>query len=201
MPDQPPFSPVHLSCSGIILAGGQATRMGGIDKGWVEWHGEPLIQHVINRIAPQVDDVVISANRSLDQYRALGHRVVSDQQQDFAGPLAGIAAALALCRHDWALVVACDCPLFPLDLYTTLQQARQQQALVLVHDGDHLQPLFMLIHRQLLPSLQQALAQQQYKVGQWARMQSPRIVQIHTPEAFINLNTPADLQSWSKMMR
>jgi len=181
------------TCSGIILAGGQATRMGGIDKGWVEWQGVPLIQHVLQRLAPQVDDVIISANRSLDQYQALGYPVVTDPLPDFSGPLAGIAAALAVCRHDWALVAACDCPLLPLDLAQTLHDAHPDALLRLVHDGTHLQPLFMLLHRQLLPSLQQALAQQQHKVGQWARAQSPQIVQIATPEAFVNFNTLADL--------
>lgn len=182
-------------CSGIILAGGQATRMGGVDKGWVEWQGVPLIQHVLQRLAPQVDDVIISANRSLDQYQALGHPVVMDTQPDFSGPLAGIAAALAVCRHDWALVVACDCPLLPLDLGQTLRDAHPNAPLRLVHDGIQRQPLFMLLHRQLLPSLQHALAQQQYKVGQWAQAQSALMVQINTPEAFINFNTLADLQT------
>lgn len=181
------------TCSGIILAGGQGSRMGGVDKGWVEWQGLPLIQHVIRRLAPQVDDLVISANRSLEQYQALEHPVVADHLPDFSGPLAGIAAALAVCRHDWALVVACDCPLLPLHLGQTLRDAHPNALLRLVHDGTHLQPLFMLLHRQLLPSLQQALAEQQYKVGQWARAQSPQIVQIATPEAFVNFNTRTDL--------
>ena len=180
-------------CSGIILAGGQGLRMGGLDKGWVMWRGLPLIQHALNRLTAQVDDVVISANHCLAQYQRLGHLVVSDSSPDFSGPLAGIAAGLAVCRHDWALVVACDCPLFPLDLRSQLQAARHDQLLVLLHDGQRLQPLFMLIHRQLLPSLQQALAQQQYKVGQWAQAQSPQIARILTPEAFINVNTLADL--------
>lgn len=185
----------RIPCSGIILAGGQGSRMGGIDKGWVEWQGVPLIQHVLQRLAPQVDDVIISANRSLDQYQALGYPVVTDPLPDFSGPLAGIAAALAVCRHDWALVAACDCPLLPLDLGQTLRDAHPDVLLRLVHDGTHLQPLFMLLHRQLLPSLQQALAQQQHKVGQWARAQSALTVQINTPEAFINFNTLADLQT------
>lgn len=183
------------TCSGIILAGGKATRMGGLDKGWIEWHGVPLIQHVLSRLLPQVDDVVISANRSLQQYQTLGHPVVTDQNDDFAGPLAGIAAGLAVCRHDWAWVVACDCPRLPLDLLSTLWDARDNSNLVLLHDGEHLQPLFMLIHRQLLPSLQQALAQQQYRVGQWVQAQSPKIIQIRSPESFVNMNTLTDLNA------
>lgn len=182
-------------CSGIILAGGQATRMGGVDKGWVEWQGVPLIQHVLQRLAPQVDDVIISANRSLDQYQALGYPVVTDTLPDFSGPLAGIAAALAVCRHDWALVVACDCPLLPLDLGQMLRDAHPNAPLRLVHDGAQLQPLFMLLHRQLLPSLHTALSQQQYKVGQWTQAQSAHISQINHPEAFVNFNTLADLQT------
>ncbi len=185
--------PLASACSGIILAGGQATRMGGLDKGWVEWRGVPLIQHVLSRLLPQVDDLVISANRSLDRYQALGHTVVTDQNEDYAGPLAGIAAGLTVCRHDWALVVACDSPRLPIDLLSQLWIGSDNSHLVLLHDGEQLQPLFMLIHRQLLPSLQQAIARQQHKVGQWAHAQSPIIVHIHTPECFINLNTLADL--------
>lgn len=186
---------IHNTVSGIVLAGGQATRMGGVDKGWVEWHGVPLIQHVLQRLSPQVDDVIISANRSLNQYQVLGHPVVTDTLPDFSGPLAGIAAALAVCRHDWALVVACDCPLLPLDLCQTLRNAHHHAPLRLVHDGAQHQPLFMLLHRQLLPSLHTALSQQQYKVGQWARAQSALTVQINTPDAFVNFNTLADLQA------
>lgn len=181
-------------CSGIILAGGQATRMGGIDKGWVEWRGHALIQHVLRRLTPQVDDIVISANRSLDQYQALGYPVVADQLPDFSGPLAGIAAGLNACQHDWALVVACDCPLFPLDLAQILYGADPHPPLRIVHDGVQLQPLFMLIHRQLLPSLQQALQAKQHKVGQWAHAQAVQIVPIRHPQAFINFNTLDDLR-------
>ncbi|MEC7119053.1 MAG: molybdenum cofactor guanylyltransferase MobA [Pseudomonadota bacterium] len=186
-----PSSP-QPACSAIILAGGRASRMQGQDKGLIPLAGQPMIQHVLQRVAPQVQDIVINANRSIADYTALGYPVVNDQVGEFAGPLAGIAAGLAICQQDWALVVACDCPQLPLDLVAQLFAARARQPLVILHDGQRLQPLFMLIHRQLLPALQQALAQQQAKVGQWCLAQHPAILRVAQPAAFANINTEAE---------
>ncbi|MGY2437305.1 NTP transferase domain-containing protein, partial [Escherichia coli] len=94
-PTRPPF-PV----SSVILAGGRASRMGGDDKGWVPLAGKPLIAHVLERLRPQVDEVLINANRSEERYRALAP-VIGDAQADFQGPLAGMQAGLAAARHDW----------------------------------------------------------------------------------------------------
>src|SRR5690606_37051954 len=117
----PSSSPAFL-VSGVILAGGRATRMGGDDKGWVPLAGTPLIQHVLTRLRPQVDEVLINANRSQARYRQLAP-VIGDAQADFQGPLAGMLAGLTAARHDWVLFVPCDGPALPLDLMTRFRAA------------------------------------------------------------------------------
>lgn len=179
--------------SAIILAGGKATRMGGLDKGLVPWHGKPLIEHVLARVGPQVDDIVISCNRHPDQYAGYG-TCQADTTGDYAGPLAGIAACLPLCRHDAVLVVACDMPLLPHDLVMRLGEALTADIDVAVaHDGEQLQPLAMLLRRRTLPALHLALAQGQAAVHRWALTQAHRIVPFGEPEAFRNFNTLEEL--------
>lgn len=102
--------------SSIILAGGRATRMNGVDKGLVQLQQKPLIQYVIERLATQVHEIIINANREIMQYQALGYPVLMDETADFIGPLAGISLGLKQAKHDYLLSVPCDSPLLPLDL-------------------------------------------------------------------------------------
>lgn len=179
--------------SAIILAGGQASRMGGQDKGLILLNGRPMIDYVITRLKAQVDDMVISANRHHADYARFGWPVFADHATDYAGPLAGIAACLPHCRHDWVLVVACDSPLLPTDLAAQLFSRRQRDTqVVMVHDGERLQPLFLLLHKSLGPALDQALQRGEYKVERWARAQPHIIVTQNTPQAFMNINTEAE---------
>ncbi|PTT46929.1 molybdenum cofactor guanylyltransferase MobA, partial [Aeromonas sp. HMWF016] len=152
-----PSSPLPVSA--VILAGGRATRMGGEDKGWVELAGRPLIAHVLERLRPQVDEILINANRSHDRYQALAP-VISDDNRDYLGPLAGMQAGLAAARHDWVLFVPCDGPALPPDLMSRFRAALTPDTeLVVAHDGDWLQPVVALLHKSLLPSLSAALAE------------------------------------------
>ncbi|MEO8718593.1 MAG: NTP transferase domain-containing protein, partial [Burkholderiales bacterium] len=96
--------------SGIVLAGGQGRRMGGVDKGLVALHGRPMVSWVLERLAPQVAEIVINANQNLDAYGGLGHRVVADEVGGFAGPLAGLHAGLGAVRGALAVTVPCDSP-------------------------------------------------------------------------------------------
>ena len=105
-----------MNISSIILAGGLATRMGGVDKGLVQLQQKPLIQHTTNRIALQADEIIINANREIAQYQALGYVVLQDETSDFIGPLAGFSLGLKHAKHDYLLTVPCDSPLLPLDL-------------------------------------------------------------------------------------
>ena len=192
-PSQLPAHPV----SAVILAGGRATRMGGDDKGWVPLAGKSLIEHVLDRLRPQVDEVLINANRSQTRYQALAP-VIGDGNDDFQGPLAGMQAGLAAARHDWVLFVPCDGPALPLDLMTRFRAAITPDTdLVVAHDGEHLQPVVALLRRALLPSLRQALAEGERKTGAWfARHRMAVVPFADLPDAFVNLNSPDELAAY-----
>ncbi|MDF2391102.1 MULTISPECIES: molybdenum cofactor guanylyltransferase MobA [Aeromonas] len=183
--------------SAVILAGGRATRMGGEDKGWVALAGRPLIDHVLERLRPQVDEVLINANRSQTRYQALAP-VISDDNNDYLGPLAGMQAGLAAARHDWVLFVPCDGPALPHDLMARFRAALTPATeLVVAHDGDWLQPVVALLHKSLFPSLSAALAEGERKIDIWfARHRMAVVSFADQPDAFINLNSPAELAAY-----
>ncbi|HHQ4505934.1 molybdenum cofactor guanylyltransferase MobA [Aeromonas hydrophila] len=183
--------------SAVVLAGGRATRMGGADKGWVELAGRPLIDHVLDRLRPQVDEILINANRSQARYQALAP-VIGDDNPDYLGPLAGMQAGLAAARHDWVLFVPCDGPALPRDLMARFRAALTPQTeLVVAHDGDWLQPVVALLHKSLLLSLSAALAEGERKIDIWfARHQMAVVSFADQPDAFINLNSPDELAAY-----
>ncbi|MDI1301085.1 MAG: molybdenum cofactor guanylyltransferase [bacterium] len=184
-----------IPCSAIILAGGRATRLGGVDKALISLAGRPLIVHVLERLAPQVDDILINCNRNQTVLTRLGYPLISDEKPDYSGPLAGIISALPSCRHETVLVVPCDSPFLPNDLHSRLSALlTPDKDLVIAHDGERLQPLFMLLRRKLLPSLRDYLEQGHYRVGQWCMQQKVAIARFAEPRHFINLNTPEDLK-------
>jgi molybdopterin-guanine dinucleotide biosynthesis protein A len=117
-PSAPPgrIAPDRPSITGLVLAGGRGRRMGGIDKGLQPWRGQPLVDHAIARLAPQVSAVMISANRNIEAYGERGCAVVADEAQDYQGPLGGILAGLRAVRTPWLAIVPCDAPLLPADL-------------------------------------------------------------------------------------
>lgn len=149
---------VREPVTGLILAGGRGSRMGGLDKGLVEYKGRALIDHVIARIAPQVDELFISANRNLDDYARRGYRVIADTLPDFQGPLAGVLAGLQVAGHEWMLVVPCDMPHLPHDLAARLQASRAGQAVVIADDGERTHPAVMLMRTDLTEALVAYLA-------------------------------------------
>ena len=139
-----------ISC--IILAGGKGKRVGGVDKGLLEYKNKPLIEHIINIIAPQVDDIVISANRNTERYKEYARKVISDESEDFLGPLAGIDAALPHCAHDRVLIVACDTPFLPGDIIEKFLLTHNNKKLYIAESGKKLQ-LVLLMHRSLHDSI------------------------------------------------
>jgi molybdenum cofactor guanylyltransferase len=187
----------HFPVSAVILAGGRATRMGGDDKGWVPLAGKPLIVHVLDRLRPQVDEVLSNANRSEERYRALAP-VIDDGNGNFLGPLAGMQAGLAAARHDWVLFVPCDGPGLPMDLMSRFRAALTPDIeLVVAHDGSHLQPVVALLHKSLLPSLRQTLAEGERKIACWfARHRMAVVSFVDQPDAFINLNDQTELAAY-----
>jgi molybdenum cofactor guanylyltransferase len=171
--------------------------MGGEDKGLIELQGRPLITHVIQIIVPQVERLLISANRNLARYGQFGYPVVSDQLPDHPGPLAGMLAALQQSDSEYLLTVPCDSPRLPSDLRSRLLVAMQETAaeIACVHDGTRLHPVFALLRHSLCLPLEDALAQGERAVYRW--FNNRKLVQVDfsdCAERFANINTADDLQ-------
>ena len=180
----------------VILAGGKARRMGGIDKGWIELNSRPLIRHVLDRIQGQTDKVMVNANRSMDAYSTLGVPVIRDLESDYQGPLMGMATGLHHAATDWVLFTPCDTPHLPRDLaHRLLNQAEEKNVdIAVAHDGKRLQSVVALIHKKLLPALQQDIAEGLRKVEAWYQKHHYVSVDFSdTPSAFININSRDDL--------
>lgn len=177
--------------SGLILAGGAGRRVGGADKGWLEHQGTPLVHHVHSRLAPQVDEIIISANRSQARYATLG-RVVGDthrsDEADYAGPLAGIEAGLAAAHNDWVLCVPCDTPELPRDLLATLWAGLGRARLAVACCGGHWQPTVCLLHQSLQGAAAAALAAGERKLRAWQAAQAMVLVDFADAAAFANIN-------------
>jgi molybdenum cofactor guanylyltransferase len=182
--------------AGTILAGGQARRLGGIDKGLVEIGGRPMIEWIIERLAPQVDRILINANRNHERYAGYGYPVVADGFGEYEGPLAGFAAAMARAGKGAILTVPCDSPLPPADLAQRLTAAvrRDDAELAVAHDGDRLQPVYALLPVALLESLRAFLAAGDRKIDLWyARHRMATADFSDRRESFLNLNRPEDM--------
>lgn len=187
-----------MSVSAIILSGGRATRMGGIDKGLVLLQQQPLIRHVIQRIQPQVDELFINANRELQQYQALGVPVLTDTHQDFIGPLAGFYVGLQHSQHPYLLTAPCDSPQLPHDLVTRLLAAltTQNADIAVAASEGHAHPVISLCRTTLLPSLTDFIAAGERKVSLWQKQHAYLEVSFDdNRHAFLNLNTRDDVQS------
>jgi molybdopterin-guanine dinucleotide biosynthesis protein A len=183
-----------IAISGVILAGGLGRRMGGVDKGLKELHGRPMVQWVLERLAPQVDDIVINANQNLERYRGFGHRVVSDEIAGFAGPLAGLHAGLKAVKHPLAVTVPCDSPFLPLDLVERLHKNLGENDLAVAKTGDQPHPVFALVRRHCREPLEAFLAQGGRKIDAWYA--SLKVVEVSfddEADAFRNINTLEDL--------
>ena len=184
----------HGHITGLVLAGGRGSRMGGLDKGLVEFRGEPLVLQIARRLAPQVGSLKVNANRNLDAYASLGFEVVPDRFPDFAGPLAGMASGLHGLQTPWLLSVPCDSPFVPPDYaQRMLAAATQAEAEVAMAVCDGRQPVFALIARHLDEDLDAALAAGERKIDRWFGRH--RLVEVDfsdRPEAFLNLNRPED---------
>ncbi|MCA0176687.1 MAG: molybdenum cofactor guanylyltransferase [Proteobacteria bacterium] len=182
--------------TGLLLAGGAGSRMGGADKGLVRLHGQPLAAHVLARLAPQVGPLLISANRHAAAYAALAPaaRVLADATPG-QGPLGGWLAALGACTTPWLATVPCDAPALPLDLVARLHAAALAQGAdaAVATTGEGWQPTFALLRPQLAPSLAAYLASDRRAIRHWLARQRLAVVPFDDSAAFANLNTPDDL--------
>ncbi|ENP8343256.1 molybdenum cofactor guanylyltransferase MobA [Vibrio harveyi] len=186
--------------SWVILAGGQASRMGGKDKGLIELNQKPLIEHVIERLSPQTPRILINANRNQDAYRAFGF-VFSDQFKDFPGPMGGIHAGLVHAETDWVGFVPCDSPQINTDLVERFCNAVKEDTDILVaHDGDHQQPVFTLYHKRVLPKLTAFLERGDRKIILLYKECNTNYVDFSdSPNCFVNLNTPEELAQFGQL--
>jgi molybdopterin-guanine dinucleotide biosynthesis protein A len=182
--------------TGLVLAGGQGRRMGGVDKGLQPLGGRAMVEWVIERLAPQVEEIIVNANANLDRYAALGYRVVSDAIGGYAGPLAGLHAGLAGARHPLLVTVPCDSPFLPLDLVSRLRERLERDGcdLAVARTGDQPHPVFSLVRAAVLPHLAAFLEAGGRKIDAWYA--TLRVVEVSfddEAEAFSNINTRAEL--------
>jgi len=184
------------SVSGIVLAGGQGRRMGGVDKGLQPLRGKPMVQHVLERLRPQVEEILINANQNLDEYRKLGHEVVPDDIAGFAGPLAGLHAGMKAAAHPLVATVPCDSPFLPDDLIARLKKNLGKNHLAVAKTGNQPHPVFALVKRhECMESLEAFLAQGGRKIDAWYA--SLRVVEVSfddEADAFRNINTRDELR-------
>lgn len=187
----------YPNISAVILAGGRSSRMGGEDKGLTPFDGKPMIEHVIAVLATLTPHIMINANRNLERYQQLGYPVISDETQDYDGPLAGFLVAMEAAKTNEVLLLPCDSPLLSRELIDRL--IKQKQALnaeiAVAHDGQRLQPVYALLSIGLKDSLRAFLAGGERKVDRWYLQHFVTEVDCSDiPEAFANINTPEELR-------
>ena len=180
--------------TGIVLAGGQGRRMGGVDKGLQLLRGKPMVAAVLARLAPQVTEIVINANQNLEAYARFGHRVVPDAIGGFAGPLAGLHAGLDAAKHALVLTVPCDSPFLPQDLFSRLYDQIEKNDLAVARTGDQPHPVFALVRTSVKKNLEEFLSAGGRKIDAWYA--SLKVVEVpfdDEAEAFRNINTREEL--------
>ncbi len=182
--------------TGVILAGGLARRMNKQDKGLVLFNNKAMITYAIKAMEPVVDELFINANRNIEQYKQFSYPVISDARDDFAGPLAGVYAALMTCGNDVLLVIPCDSPFVTAESLRTLlaEHERRQADIAVAFDGERIHPVFMVIRSSLKTSLQLYLGQGERKIDRWFEQHKWVKVDFSAnPEFFYNINTPKQL--------
>jgi molybdopterin-guanine dinucleotide biosynthesis protein A len=186
--------------TGLVLAGGRGSRMGGVDKGLQSHLGMPLAMHALLRLAPQVGSLMINANRNLGAYEAMGVPVWPDVLPDYAGPLAGFLTGLERCETPWLITVPCDSPRFPEDLVARLGAALEADgaeiAMAATREGASLQvqPVFCLMRSSVLESLVRFTHDGQRKIDRWTALHRTIDVPFDDAEAFANANTLDELR-------
>ena len=183
--------------TGLILAGGRGSRMGETDKGLQLFRGKAMVEHVLERFAPQVDETIINANRNLSTYAAYGHRVVSDGIEGFAGPLAGLHVGMQAASSPLIATAPCDSPFLPLNLIARLYDAllAEDADLAVAKTFDQAHPVFCLTKTDLEPHLREFLQRGQRKIDKWYA--SLNVVEVQfddNVDAFANINTVNELR-------
>ena len=190
------------SVTGLILAGGKGSRMGGVDKGLQALRGKRLVDHVYERFAPQVGGIIINANQNHEEYKTFGVRVVSDAIGGFAGPLAGLHAGLSVSKRPFLASVPCDSPFLPTDLVERLYKRLDETGaeLAVAKTGEQPHPVFSLMRRGVLDHLGDFLKGGGRKIDAWyATLYAVEVAFDDEAEAFANINTREELQTLDKL--
>jgi molybdopterin-guanine dinucleotide biosynthesis protein A len=183
--------------TGLVLAGGQGRRMGTIDKGLVPLQGRSMVQHVLDRFRPQVDEIIINANQHRAEYEAFGHPVLADAISGFAGPLAGLQVGLSRASFPLIATVPCDSPFLPDDLVARLSSALAERGadLAVARTFDQPHPVFALVRRSVLPHLTRFLEEGGRKIDAWyASLEAIEVAFDDEADAFRNINTADELK-------
>ena len=185
-----------MTVTGVGLAGGRGSRMGGVDKGLQPFRGKPMVAHVIERLAPQVAELLINANRNAEAYAGFGYRVIADEIDGFAGPLAGFERGLAHATRELVVTAPCDSPFLPADLVERLRSALLAAGaqLAVARTGEQAHPVFSLMRRDVHGSLRAFLSSGQRKIDKWyAALKVVEVAFDDEPDAFLNINTREEL--------
>ncbi len=200
MPPSGPLQP-RQRITGVVLAGGEGRRMGRLDKGLQPLRGKPLARWVIERFAPQVDELLVNANRHLDEYARFGFPVVRDAIDGSVGPLAGLHRALGAAQHALVATAPCDSPFLPSDLIGRLLAGLEEKGadLALARTGTRTHPVFCLCRKEVQESLTVYLQNGGRKIDSWYA--SLRVVEVAFDDeldAFTNINTPEELAAFER---
>jgi len=185
--------------TGVILAGGQARRMKGQDKGLLEFNGQPLIKYTLATLTPQVDSIIINANRNIELYQAFAYPVIEDDLADFQGPLAGMLSAMQSVNTDYILTVPCDCPSISEQLRQRMMETLliNQADIAVAYDGQRMQPVFSLIPCHLKDDLENYLTNGDRKIDLWLEQHKLALVDFSDQkDTFVNFNYPEDVSAF-----
>ncbi|GGK25918.1 molybdenum cofactor guanylyltransferase MobA [Aliivibrio fischeri] len=187
--------------SWVILAGGQARRMGGKDKGFVLFQDKPLIEHALETLTSQTDQIAINANRSIEEYSRYAV-TFPDQFSEYPGPLAGMHSGLVNMNSDWVGFIPCDSPNLPSNLVSLLCNAvKKDTDIVVAHDGEYMQPVVTLMHKRIIPKIDAFLTRGDRKIILLYKECNTVFADFSDyPNAFINLNSPQELEQFGTLL-
>jgi len=185
-------STANATVGAVILAGGLARRMGGVDKGLVMLAGKPMVQHTLETLRPRVASIIINANRNTGDYEKFGVPVVADRHAGHLGPLAGLSAAISALETDYVFMCPCDSPFLQIALFDALTSGciDSNADLAVPYDGERLQPVFCVVHRRVQSSLDRFLESGERKIDRWFSSHTVQQVRAEAfSESFRNINT------------
>jgi molybdenum cofactor guanylyltransferase len=190
--------PKKENITAVILAGGRGRRFGGLDKGLIEYKHNPIIEHVINAVAPQVDNIMINANRSEETYANYGYPIINDELSGFQGPLAGFSTAMQHATNSYVLTLPCDGPFISADYVERMAAVfvDTPAELAVAHDGHRMQPVHALLPTALLGSLRRFLDTGERKIDRWYLKHTVALVDFSdSSDIFQNINTLEELHA------